>query len=253
MSLAGVHAVVTGGSGGIGLEVARRLDAQGCSVTLIARGRERCEAAAAWIPGAYAVAADVSDERAVAEAFAAAKERYGDPAILVNNAGYAASAPLLKTSLAAWEAALAVNLTGAFLCSKAALPWMLECGFGRIVNVASTAGLKGYPYVSAYVAAKHGLVGLTRALALEVAARGVTVNAVCPGFTDTPLLDRSVEVIVGKTGRTEDEARAELARANPQGRLVQAAEVADAVAWLCSREASAVNGVALPVAGGEVG
>lgn len=253
MSLTGVHAVVTGGGSGIGLAVARRLSDEGCAVTLIARGRERLEAAAAALPGGFAAAADVSDERAVARAMAAARARFGDPAILVNNAGQARSAPFLKTSRIDLDAALAVNLTGAFLCAQAVLPWMLECGFGRIVNVASTAGLKGYAYATAYVAAKHGLVGLTRALALEVAGKGVTVNAVCPGFVDTDMVAAAVEVIVAKTGRTPEQARAELARSNPQGRLVTPDEAADAVAWLCSREAGAVNGVALPVAGGEIG
>ena len=250
--IAGVHALITGGSGGVGLAVARRLDAEGCAITLLARGRERCEAAASYIPGALAVAADVSDEAQLAEAWATAKARFGDPAILINNAGYAPSAPLLKTTRIEWDAALAVNLTGAFLCAQLALPWMVECGYGRIVNIASTAGLKGYPYVTAYTAAKHGLVGFTRALALEVAGKGVTVNAVCPGFIDTEMTDRSVERITARTGRTAEQARAELARTNPMGRLVTAEEVADAVAWLCTREAGAVNGVALPVAGGEV-
>jgi len=147
---------------------------------------------------------------------------------------------------------IAVNLTGTFLVTRAILPGMVARGRGRVVNVASTAGLVGYPYVSAYVAAKHGVVGLTRALALEVARRGVTVNAVCPGFTDTPLIDASVATIAEKTGRDADTARAELARSNPQGRLVAPEEVAATVVWLASDAASAINGQAIAVAGGEV-
>ena len=151
-----------------------------------------------------------------------------------------------------WQQMLAVNLTGVFYCCQAAMPAMLEAGWGRIVNVASTAGLKGYRYVSAYVAAKHGVIGLTRALALEVAPRGVTVNAVCPGYTETQMVAQAVQNIVRKTGRGEDAARAELAAANPQQRLVQPQEVADAVAWLCLPASSAMNGQSIAVAGGEV-
>jgi NAD(P)-dependent dehydrogenase (short-subunit alcohol dehydrogenase family) len=172
--------------------------------------------------------------------------------ILVNNAGQAASAPFGRTDAALWQRMLDVNLTGAYHCIQATLPGMLDLGWGRIVNVASTAGLTGYRYVAAYCAAKHGLVGLTRALALEVAAQGVTVNAVCPGYTETDIVLAAVANIVRKTGRSEDQARAALAAANPQGRLVQPDEVAHAVAWLCMPGASAMNGQAVAVAGGEV-
>jgi len=158
----------------------------------------------------------------------------------------------MKTDAAHWQQMLAVNLTGTFHCTQAALPAMLEAQWGRIVNVASTAGLVGYRYVSAYVAAKHGVIGLTRALALEVAAKGVTVNAVCPGYTETDIVREAIANIVAKTGRSEDEARAELAAGNPQKRLVQAEEVANAVLWLCLPESAAMNGQAIAVAGGEV-
>lgn len=246
------HAVVTGGGSGIGAAVAARLDELGCRVTLIGRDLGKLERQAAGMTRALPVAADITDEGAVERAFDTATDHFGPAAILVNNAGAAPSGSFLKTSRAEWDATLAVNLTGAFLCAYAALPGMVEAGWGRIVNVASTAGLKGYPYVTAYVAAKHGLIGLTRALALEVARSGVTVNAVCPGFTDTDLVARAVETLTARTRHTAEEARALLAASNPQGRLVRPEEVAAAVAWLCLPESGGVNGAAVPIAGGEV-
>jgi NAD(P)-dependent dehydrogenase (short-subunit alcohol dehydrogenase family) len=248
-TLKGKHAVVTGASRGIGLAIARALLAQGARVTLMARDAGALEAAAAGLGRDTArQTADVADAASVNDAFA----RAGAVDILVNNAGQAASAPFGRTDAALWQRMLDVNLTGAYHCMQAALPGMLDAGWGRVVNVASTAGLTGYRYVAAYCAAKHGLVGLTRALALEVAARGVTVNAVCPGFTDTDIVADAVANIVRKTGRTADEARAELAAGNPQERLVQPDEVAHAVAWLCMPGAAAMNGQAIAVAGGEV-
>jgi NAD(P)-dependent dehydrogenase (short-subunit alcohol dehydrogenase family) len=248
-TLQGKHAVVTGASRGIGLALARVLMAQGARITLMARDAQALEVAAAELGGDTAwQAVDVTDAEGVAAAFA----RAGAVDILVNNAGQAASAPFGRTDAALWQRMLDVNLTGAYHCIQAALPGMLDAGWGRVVNVASTAGLTGYRYVAAYCAAKHGLVGLTRALALEVANKGVTVNAVCPGFTDTDIVADAVANIVRKTGRTEDQARAELAAANPQGRLVQPEEVAHAVAWLCMSGAAAMNGQAIAVAGGEV-
>jgi NAD(P)-dependent dehydrogenase (short-subunit alcohol dehydrogenase family) len=157
-----------------------------------------------------------------------------------------------KTSLDLWQRMLAVNLTGSFLCSREALPDMLDAGWGRIVNIASTAGQRGYAYVAAYAAAKHGVIGLTRSLALEVAAKGVTVNAVCPGFTETELLRQSIANVVAKTGRDAEQARAEFAAHNPQGRIVQPGQVADAVCWLCSDGAAAMTGQCVSVSGGEV-
>jgi NAD(P)-dependent dehydrogenase (short-subunit alcohol dehydrogenase family) len=248
-TLKGKHAVVTGASRGIGLAIARALLAQGARVTLMARDAAVLEAAAAGLgDGAAWQAVDVSDEASVTEAFA----RAGAVDILVNNAGQAASSPFLRTDAALWQRMLDVNLTGAYHCIQAALPGMLGAGWGRIVNVASTAGLTGYRYVAAYCAAKHGLVGLTRALALELATKGVTVNAVCPGYTETDIVQDAVANIVRKTGRSVEQARAELASANPQGRLVQPDEVAHAVAMLCMPAAAAMNGQAIAVAGGEV-
>ena len=248
-TLQGKHAVVTGASRGIGLAIARAVRAQGAQVTLMARAARALEVAAAELGGDTAwQAVDVTDADSVAAAFA----RAGAVDILVNNAGQAASAPFGRTDAALWQRMLDVNLTGAYHCIQAALPGMVDAGWGRVVNVASTAGLTGYRYVAAYCAAKHGLVGLTRALALELASRGVTVNAVCPGYTETDIVADAVANIVRKTGRTEAQARAELASANPQGRLVQPDEVAHAVAWLCMPGAAAMNGQAIAVAGGEV-
>jgi NAD(P)-dependent dehydrogenase (short-subunit alcohol dehydrogenase family) len=176
----------------------------------------------------------------------------GEPSILVNNAGVARSAPFHRADDAQWREAIDVNLMGAVHCTRAALPAMVKAGSGRIVNVASTAGLKGYAYVAAYCAAKHALVGLTRSLALETATTGVTVNAVCPGYTETDILAETVDNIVAKTGRTAEAARAELAAANPMRRFVDPAEVADAVAWLCLPSSAAITGQAIAVAGGEV-
>ncbi len=251
-ALAGRHAVVTGGGHGIGAAIARRLSGLGATVTVMGRDVPRLEETAAAMSGAQALACDVTDEAAVERAFAHAVEAAGDPHILVNNAGAAVSAPLAKTTLGQFRAMLDVNLTGAFLCCRAALPAMIAAGHGRIVNIASTAGLKGSPYISAYCAAKHGLVGLTRALALETAAKGVTDNAVCPGYTETGMARRAIESIIETTGRSEAEARAELIKTNPQGRLVEPDEVAATVAWLCLPGADSITGQAIVLAGGEV-
>lgn len=253
MSLSEHHAVVTGAGSGIGRAAAERLAEAGCRVTLIGRDAGRLSETADRIgDAAFVACADVTDTDALTAAIEAGRDQFGPIDILVNNAGAAVSAPFLKTDAGAWRAMLALNLEAPAEASRLVLPGMLSRRRGRIVNVASTAGLKGYAYVSAYVAAKHGLVGLTRALALEVASKGVTVNAVCPGFTDTDLVARSVEAIVDKTGRTEDDARAALAASNPQGRLITPDEVATTIVWLCGADASGVNGAALAVAGGEL-
>jgi 3-hydroxybutyrate dehydrogenase len=258
LPLAGKHALVTGGARGIGAACARALLARGARVTLAGRDAAALTAAQASMQASAQDAQvatqvlDVADEDSVRAGFAAAVERFGRIDILINNAGQAAAAPFVKTEAALWRRMLDVNLTGTFHCTQAALPAMLEAKWGRVVNVASTAGLTGYRYAAAYTAAKHGVVGLTRALALEVATKGVTVNAVCPGYTETDIVRDAVANIVAKTGRSEDEARAELAAGNPQKRLVQSDEVANAVVWLCLAESAAMNGQSIAVAGGEV-
>lgn len=240
---AGRRALVTGGAKGIGLAIARRLAADGTDVSILGRD----EAAMRATGFAHAVA-DVTD----AEALRAAISRLGTFDILVNNAGGAISASFLRHTLGDWHDMLAVNLTACFVACQAVLPAMVSHGQGRIVSVASTAGLKGYAYTAAYCAAKHGLIGLTRALAVETARSGVTVNAVCPGFTDTGLVDGAVGVIAQKTGQSETEARAALARVNPQNRLTTPAEVAEAVWFLCRESSAGLTGQSLVVAGGEV-
>jgi len=253
--LAGNHAVVTGGGRGIGLAIAGRLASLGASLSLVGRDRSRLYEAVQSLPAGSkcdAHACDVADATAVQATFAAIARTGHKVSILVNNAGLAKSARLAATDDGLWAEMLGVNLSGTFHCMRAALPALLEAKAGRIVNVASTAGVIGYPYVAAYCAAKHGVVGLTRALALELATTSVTVNAVCPGYTDTDLVRDAVANIVSRTGRSETDARNALAARNPQKRLVTPDEVASAVAWLCLPESRSVTGQAIVVDGGEV-
>lgn len=253
MSAAIRHALVTGGGQGIGVAAVRALRALGMNVTLLGRRLPVLQAVVDTDPAhLHAVAADVADPAQVAQAVASARERFGPVQVLVNNAGQALSAPFHKMDMALWRQMLDVNLTGTMVCTQAVLPDMLAAGWGRVVNVASTAGQVGYAYVSAYCAAKHGVVGLTRSLALELAAKGITVNAVCPGYTETDIVRESIERVVAKTGRTHEQALAEFVKSNPQGRLVQPEQVADAIAWLCGEGAGAVTGQSISVSGGEV-
>lgn len=243
--LTGRGVLITGGGTGVGADLARGFAEAGARVVIAGRRREPLDAVAART-GAAVVTADVTDEAAVAAMFDAA----GPVEIVIANAGAAESAPLARTTLDQWNAMLAVNLTGVFLTLREGLRRME--GWGRLISVASTAGLKGYAYVAPYAAAKHGVVGLTRSLALEVARGEVTVNALCPGFLDTEMTERSIENIMATTGRPREEALKALTGTNPQRRLIRPAEVTAAALWLCGAGSEAINGQAIAIAGGEV-
>jgi NAD(P)-dependent dehydrogenase (short-subunit alcohol dehydrogenase family) len=253
-SLSGQHALVTGASRGIGAVVAAALAAEGAHVSLLARDAESLARLAGQLGNdrALPVAADVTDGASVRGAFAAARARFGPVHILINNAGQAASAKFTDTDEALWQRIMAVNLTGTYLCAHAAVTDMLELKYGRIVNIASIAGLRGAAYISAYVASKHAVIGLTRALALEYATRNITVNAVCPGYVDTDIVKQAVATIRNKTGRSESEALAALVATNPQQRLITPEEVANAVLWLCRPGSQSITGQSLIISGGEV-
>ena len=255
-SLQGRHALVTGGGRGIGASIVRSLVSRGARVSMLGRTAATPEALAAELQSSGAqtffTTADVSKRESVDAAFAAARTLFGPIEILVNNAGQAVSAPITKRDDALWDRLLAINLSGTYFSMQAALPDMLQGGFGRIVNIASTAGLTGYAYVAAYCAAKHGVIGLTRAVAREVATRNITVNAVCPGYTDTDLVREAAAKISAVTGRKLEDALQAMTKSNPQGRLIQPDEVANAVAWLCMPGSESVTGQSIVVAGGEL-
>ncbi|MXQ10648.1 SDR family NAD(P)-dependent oxidoreductase [Microvirga makkahensis] len=250
--LQGRHAIVTGGGRGIGRAIAKALVEAGAEVTVIGRNQATLDRVVSEGDAHAAFAADVTDPEAVRSAVQAAISWHGPVDLMIANAGSAVSAPFLKSSPEVFRRMLDINLLGVTNVAHEVLGSMIERRFGRIVAVASTAGLKGYPYVSAYCAAKHAVVGFVRALALETATTGVTVNAVCPGYTDTDLVAVSLDNIVAKTGRTREQALNELVKHNPQQRLISPAEVADAVLWLCGEGARSVTGQAIAVAGGEV-
>ena len=254
--LAGRIALVTGGGRGIGRAVALSLASAGADVAVTARSSKELEETAAVIRAtgrrAEAIVCDVAERPQVDALIAQVKGALGDPLILVNNAGIAGSAKLTDTTDEMWDRMLRVNATGAFYCTRALLPLMLQAKWGRIVNIASTAARTGAPYIAAYAASKHALLGLTRAVAAEVAARGITVNAVCPGYVDTEMTDASAANISNRTGRTEQDARKILEGFSPQGRLMTAGEVAAMTLFLCSGLAGGINGQGIVIDGGAV-
>lgn len=246
MMLAGKRVLITGGGSGAGENLALGFASTGAEVVITGRRLAALQAVAAQASNIRVVQADVTDEASVAAMFAAA----GPCDVVIANAGAADSAPMARTSLAQWNAMLAVNLTGVFLTLRDGLNQMQ--GWGRLISVASTAGLKGYAKVAPYAAAKHGVIGLTRSLALEIAKKPITVNAICPGFLDTPMTDHSIEVIAEKTGKTLGQAKAALEAMNPQGRLIAPAEVTATALWLCGPGSQGINGQAISIAGGEI-
>ena len=245
MRLAGHHALITGGGTGIGAAIARALGAEGAKLTLVGRRRDKLEQVGCGDFDALVAPADVTVREEVDRAFSLAREAQGPITILINNAGAAAGVPFARVTQALWRDIMAVNLDGMFHCCQAALPDLLAARAGRIVTIASMAGLHGFAYAAPYIAAKHGAVGLTRALAAEYAQKALRVNAVCPGFVDTDMTVQSVATITSRTGRSADEARAELARLNPSGRLIAPGEVAAAVLDLILSER---NGEAVEIA-----
>lgn len=249
------HAVVTGASRGIGSTIAAALASRGAKVSLLGRDAGNLNTVAAAIGGssrAAPIVADVTDAASVSAAFETARQHFGPVHILINNAGQAASAKFTETDAALWNRMMAVNVNGTYLCTRQAVRDMLQIGYGRIVNIASIAGLRGGAYISAYVASKHAVVGLTRSLALEYATKNITVNAVCPGYTDTDIVRDAIANIVRKTGRTEAEALESLVATNPQRRLITPEEVAHTVLWVCGPGAESITGQSIVVAGGEV-
>jgi len=255
--LTGRHAVVTGGGRGIGAAIADHLARQGAAITIMGRTHETLARSAAAIAVAHDVkvgveVVDLAEPEQIERGFASATARLGPVTILINNAGIALPAPFLKTDLALWNRIFAVDAAAPFLCTRQVLKGMIDAGYGRVITISSTAGLTGFPYVSAYCAAKHATIGMTRALAREVAKTGVTVNCVCPGYTDTDIVAGALDNITAKTNRSREDALADIVSHNPQGRLIQPEEIAETVAWLCQSSSRSITGQSILIAGGEL-
>ncbi|MBL4740164.1 MAG: SDR family oxidoreductase [Sneathiella sp.] len=246
------HALVTGGGSGVGADIALKLAAEGMLVTITGRRAEKLSLVADKHPNIYGMAADVADYVQMQAMVKDAAIARGDFSIVVANAGMAESVPFHKMTSDQWSKTLDINLSGVFNTYQVTLGSMKKAGWGRMIAIASTAGLKGYSYVSSYCAAKHGVIGLTKSLALEVAKTGITVNAICPGFTETPMLEKSIAKIMGETGMSIEEARAALSRGNPMNRFIQPDEISDTVLWLCKNASSSITGQAISISGGEI-
>ena len=255
--LKGQHALVTGGSRGIGAAISNALAALGANISIIDRDVENLKKQKAYLEekfsaNAFCASADITDEKAVKGAFENAVKSLGPINILINNAGIGKSMPFHKMDIKFWRTTLDINLTGTFLCTKQVYDGMRERGYGRIVNISSTVGLRGYPYIAAYTASKHAVIGLTRTLALEGVGKGITVNAICPGYTDTDLVAEAIDNITITSGRNEAEIRKEIENMSPMGRLVTPEEVAESTAWLCLPSSASITGQAIVVSGGAV-
>lgn len=251
MNLQNHHAVVTGGATGIGLAITKALCSAGAKVTIMGRNKERLDEVAQIDDLIHSIQVDISDAASVEQAFNEASKR-SPISILVNNAGVAETSPFHKITIEQWQKMIAVNLTGTFLTTQAALKDIKSAEYGRIINIASTSGLKGYAYTSAYTAAKHGVIGLTRSLADELSSTHVTVNAICPGFTNTAIVENAIENITQKTDRNAQQALSELVAHNPQKRLIEPEEIAETVLWLCHSNSHSITGQSIAIAGGEL-
>lgn len=250
--LAGRHAVVTGGGRGIGAAIADKLYELGAQLSLMDIVAENLQVKCAELPGSQAITVDATDADSVKQAFTSAVEKSGPVAILVNNVGIGTSAPFVRIDNDNWHKMMNINLNSVFYCTQQALPAMTENGWGRIINMGSTAGVKGFAYITAYCTAKHGVIGLTRSLAIETARTGVTVNAICPGYANTDLLEKTITNIMDKTGMPRDKAEDSLKANNPQRRFIEPYEIANTVAWLCLPGSESITGQSIAVAGGEI-